>query len=583
VPDILYTDRSRSQAYRRCPRQRYLEYHAGPQSRGIVPVRKSIHLIIGLAFHAGAEVLLRRAMEEEAGLDAENNAVQAALQELSLHLAAGVELDVQEQPEKGAEGDGTKNISADLGAGESSGSSTGRQDSPIVIEFPGQEDFSQPIYPTASSQDEESRQAAGIEIQDAANLAAATGVDDYLKLELAALIEAMVRAYARRRLKPLLEEFEVLEVEREGTWKLGDIPTRIPCAGNRRYHDFNGGKPTCIYCGFGIDEPEYPELWWMSRHDGLLLERQTQQLYLLSYKTTGSWDRRKKQDAEIDMQGLSEAVDVERRLGEAWQIIRNWVENETYFQAAAHLVAEKLPQVLKRVSPRMASWLSTQPAPPRILGVRYEYILKGARRQDKKDPVSPGRYVQDTPLIRAYRSDGVTLEDRRWAPNYEWNSADGKTRRIDYRSWKKSPVWETLPISQWIDMLDQGDYWPGKGDDFDAAGHPTDILSDQFVPPVTVWRNEDDMRDWLEQVEAQEVQIVQDAAAIAACGEDEGKRRSELNRRFPQNRNACCWPGPCSFMKICYGGEDIRRDPLGNSDLYKVREANHPIEMAVSE
>ena len=37
----------------------------------------------------------------------------------------------------------------------------------------------------------------------------------YLMAEQSALVEGMVRAYARRRLRPLLEEFEVLEVERE--------------------------------------------------------------------------------------------------------------------------------------------------------------------------------------------------------------------------------------------------------------------------------------------------------------------------------------------------------------------------------
>jgi hypothetical protein len=46
--------------------------------------------------------------------------------------------------------------------------------------------------------------------------------EKFLETEQRALIEAMVRAYARRRLQPLLEEFEALEVEREGEWLLGE-------------------------------------------------------------------------------------------------------------------------------------------------------------------------------------------------------------------------------------------------------------------------------------------------------------------------------------------------------------------------
>src|SRR2546421_10327456 len=46
--------------------------------------------------------------------------------------------------------------------------------------------------------------------------------DQYLYEEQSALVEGLVRAYARRRLRPLLEQYEVLEVEREGSWLLSE-------------------------------------------------------------------------------------------------------------------------------------------------------------------------------------------------------------------------------------------------------------------------------------------------------------------------------------------------------------------------
>lgn len=630
----IYSDRSRAQLYRRCPRARWHEYESGPAGQGIVPVRKNIHLCLGLAFHAGAEILLRRSMdrpEEIIGcLDSENNAVQAALLELEKWTAAGVEVDLQEQPEK--RNDGTNTTFTDGAAdsslaGNASTRGLGRvqdqqtraqADSPIVIDFGGAEDylggalivpaepsyqglarnFADPIYdispapspapsPTAGSllTSDESRLLAEIEIHDQANEAAATGVDDYLRRELVALVEAMVRAYARRRLRPLLEEFEVLEVEREGTWKLGDIPGK---------HDWetisNTHSTVCRKCHALGGEcssvcPFDSELHWMSRHDGLLLERSTSSLYLLSYKTTGAWDRRKKADAEIDMQGLSEAVDVEKRLGEAWELLReSEMLRETLDHASDTRLTIRQEQIILRinslVSSRIIEWLCSQPAPPKILGVRYEYILKGARREDKKFGASEGsrRWVQDSPLIRAYKSEGITAEDRRWAPKYEWSDITGKERRIDYRSWKKSAVWESMPIAAWIDLLDRGEYWPGKGEDFDAAGNAVDVLGDQFVPPVVVYRNEDDLRDLLEQLEAQEVGVALAVEEVKrAEKEGEGAKRSALNRLFPQNRSACCFPSICVFQNVCYGGEDIRRNPL-NSGLYTIRQANHPIE-----
>jgi hypothetical protein len=617
MTQIIYTDRSRSQSYLRCKRQRFLEYESGPTGKGIVPKKRSIHLVIGLAFHAGAEILLHASstwltdypdqnledlfVRTRGGVDGktvarqiEDAAVVAALQQLHLWAEAGIELDVQEQPEPGA--------SANPLAGLPASSPTPlqqTQESAIIIDFAdgtitSDTDMFAPTYPAAyTPQTEEEKKLADVDLSMEANLAQATGVDEYLKKELAALVEGMVRAYARRRLKPLLEEFEVLEVEREGSWKLGDIPLTkniddlcAHCNYPRNDHHYRGGISNGICYRFE-ESREAQELFWMSRHDGLLLERSTNQLYLLSYKTTGSWDRRKKQDAEIDMQGLSEAVDVEKRLYEAWLFLKdnseialtlaNGTAQNPAFSRDTMDRADKC--INERVSLRIAQWLSTLPAPPKILGVRYEYILKGTRRQDKKDPLLPGRYVQESPLIRAYLSGGITSEDLRWAPNYEWHSLEGKQRRVDYRSWRKAAVWEHMPVAKWIQMLDEGEYWPGKGEDFDEHGQATDVLADQFIPPVIVYRNDDDMRDWLEQVEAQEVGVAL-AASEVRHAKDEGETRSLLNRHFPQTRTACCWPGPCAFMKICYGGEDIRRDPLAHSDLYQIREANHPIEMA---
>ena len=123
----IWTDRSRSETAQRCRRLRWLEYHEGSAERGLSPVRKSIHLVIGGAYHAGMEQLLR---DSQAQIDAhaanfpestlagqievlflgitpagshialiEQAAVDAALAELMEMARGGVEVDQIEQPQ----------------------------------------------------------------------------------------------------------------------------------------------------------------------------------------------------------------------------------------------------------------------------------------------------------------------------------------------------------------------------------------------------------------------------------------------------------------------------------------------------
>lgn len=613
VPDRIYTDRSRTEDRDRCRRLRYLAYHAGRARHGIRPTQLSIHLVIGLAMHAGLAVLLGNAQDwlwqnpdlspddlfmlrDTDGVTVlrhiENRAVEVAIKEMHVNYGAGVELDTLEIAaiEKAMQAARTEMAGALGVAGTTGTAGAPQEDSPIEITFEGliddavsaasapaldhahapaptpapaarikQDDWSQSVL---THTEEESATLEAISITTPKQNAIDT--QTYLRDELAALIEGMLRAYARRRLRPLLEQFEILEVEREGSWKLGEIEEEYEVP-------FQGAAGQA-----GIREiyTKHRELWWASRHDGLLRERTTGYLYVLSYKTTGSWDRRKEQDAMTDQQGLSEAVDIDNRLGEAWRLLHT--VNPSHIN---QITGKPLEDLGELVNERVSEWLITLPEPPCILGVRYEYLLKGQRREDK-DASGPGtgtpvRYVQDTPLIRAYKTDGITLGDRRWATHYNFYDSSRKSRRLDYRTWKKSPVWQTMSIAQWIDMLDAGEVQPEA---HDINGMPLDTLADQFIDPVHVFRNDDDMRDWLEQTEATEVEIAERVTLVEEAREQgEDAYRSALNRYFPQARRACSYPSLCPMHKICYGNAEIRRDPEA-TEFYVARQPNHPIE-----
>lgn len=594
MTQIIYTSRTPYQAYQRCKRLRWLSTHEGEQQIGLEPKRKSLHLVVGSAVHAGMEVLLREGQDYLDHLTAEvpeydslaaqlefmfvesrgsadgktvarqieDAAVAAALEDLRQEFGSGVELDPEEIAAQAAakQADGTAAPEIDMGGlvpGQSS--NTVEQDSPIVISFEGMEPVPASIPPLDGLQysvDEGRTYSAG-QIQRQSG----ETNEQYLLAELSALTEGMVRAWSRRRWRGVLEQFEVLEVEHEGEWELARWQDE---------HDLGCHSSAC-----DIDHSH--SIHFLSRHDALLLERQTGYLYLQSFKTTGSWDRRKEMDAAVDMQGLSEAVDVERRFGEAWQII-----HEMQVEGMNTENVAEFGRVKQLVSPRVAQWLSTLPDPPQILGVRYEYILKGSRKKDKKDAMNPDRYVQESILCRAYKQEGITSDDRRWAWTYDWHDETGKGRRLDYRSWQKAAVWKHVKVADWIDLLDQGKVQEGA---LNEQGEPLDALAEQFVPVLTVYRNSDEMLDLLEQMEASEIQIAKDVEEVRRAEREEGAggKRSALNRLFSQSRAACSWPGLCQYRStptqpgFCFGGPDPFNDP-SVLERFQAREPNHPKE-----
>src|SRR5271157_6651529 len=175
--NTVWTDRSRIESYQSCARKRWLEYHES--QTGIQPAKKPLALCVGGSVHVGLEWLLK-------GHD-EDAAATAALADFATHRSAlaldTTELAAQAVADPASLASQLAATAADLG-----------------------------MAPTDPS-------LVALCAQHANN---AAEFDDWLWQEQAALVEGLVRAYARRRLRPLLEEFEVLEVEREGDWELAE-------------------------------------------------------------------------------------------------------------------------------------------------------------------------------------------------------------------------------------------------------------------------------------------------------------------------------------------------------------------------
>jgi len=533
----VFTDRSRILCHQECARRRFHAYHDGAAGLGLVPSRKALPLAVGGAVHCGLAVLLRGRTEDEA--------VAGALADLALSRPGGLELDAGELAAQ---------------------AQTSVTDSPLPL--------GDGLVGTA--------EALGVPLGDGVEAELRSGSPDgqrefeeWLWREQSALVEGMVRAWARRRLQPLLERYEVLEVEREGTWRLATGGTKIDIDATGRYEDHDGDW----------------EIVFMSRPDALLLERATGSLWLQSFKTAAQWDVRKEKDARVDMQGLSEGVEVERRLQNWW----------TDLHHGSHHPVE--------IGSAMDRFLRAQPAPPRILGIRYEYLLKGARREDRRLSARVGfsAWSQASPLVRNYvcislpqRSKvapAYSLGDTCWS--YEYLKEDGSESKLAWQNWEARPVWEQDGgVRAWIDRLAASEEQMSAEDatvglepralgwhsEAQALGTTAQHPLDSVLPPVVeVYRQEDEVRDWVEQVEAGERQVAEAVARVREAAADPAKRRSLLNVLFPQSRGSCVYPSECLYLSTatrpgpCFGPADLDLEGCGR---YVQRQPHHEPEKA---
>ena len=182
----------------------------------------------------------------------------------------------------------------------------------------------------------------------------------------------------------------------------------------------------------------------------------------------------------------------------------------------------------------MLRFLRDAPAPPRILGIRYEYLLKGERWKDKDLAARFGfdARAQRSPLVRGYLNAGMAAGDEQWnvAWDYLKDGGTGETSKLNYRAWKSAPVWESIPIAQWITMLDEsamavsGDTGGELG--YKSAAQATGYLAQHpldevFLAPIVIYRNDDDLRDMVEQMEAAERRTAEGVAVVSGAS-DEG-------------------------------------------------------------
>lgn len=377
--------------------------------------------------------------------------------------------------------------------------------------------------------------------------------------EQRALIEGLVRAYAKAGLPRLLEQYRILEVEREDVWDhftpirmLGDLEDKLV-----------GRDPKIV--GW-VD--------FQSRADALLQERQTGDLYVDSLKTAAMEDWRKDNENRHDVQGLSEAAVVERRLQEWWRNLARDLDTN---------VSHSHPQD----TPTMAM-LRGLDAPPRVMGIQMTFLIKGARRQAYEG----APYVTSSPLLRGWFREGITEREFAWkeetpcpGPGHVLSQGkkgpvlcEGKKFHKLGVQWTKFDTYRDAGldlvggVKGWVEMLSSGTVQPDAGDPFDAI----------VQSPLPYFRQDQDVADWIEQAQAVEVRVAADIAqAERVRVEDPARLRSTLNKLFPQNRRACDWPSKCQHQEICFGDTTMLTSPMATG-LYQIRIPHHEAELGAT-
>lgn len=300
--------------------------------------------------------------------------------------------------------------------------------------------------------------------------------------EQRALLEALLRAWFLVRYPSFTAEYEVLDIEREELW--------TPRAG----------------------------IGFMARADGLLRSRSDESLYILSFKTAKQWSAKTDQEARSDIQGISELVAVEARLGE------------------------------------------------RVQGIQMEYLIKGRRDEY---PKSSGIYRTYSPLVHPWFNAGTG----KYAWSWDWQDLEGKHTLGN--KWRTVNIWEREGVREWLSLLTSGTVQPEAGNclsEYVISPLPYFRNRDE----VESWKIQAHRQ--AQRIDA-DVRSVEEARSYTGpfdAGVDpQAQFGVALDIKFPQHRHSCNYPTQCPYKSICFGsaGPEPEEDPR-----YEWREPHHQLE-----
>lgn len=347
----------------------------------------------------------------------------------------------------------------------------------------------------------------------------------YVILETGALIEGLIRSFALYRLPSLLNEYDILEVEKEDIYNINE---------------------SSIFLG---------------KADGLFKRKSDNKLVVLSIKTDSYLTENTIRDNTHDMQGISEIVIIKDRLNFLYDLLKtrnhlelgyddnklnydkDWIINEDVYNYMQDCYSKNLKNI-------------------EINLVQYEHLIKGGRRQD---PAKSGIYKRQSPLLHPYKlNSGIDFKSKIFNPD-EFMITFGQGRPP--KNWEKIDIWKIMPVKQWIDMLNTSQVQPEIGN----------ILKDIIYTSDLIFRSNEEQEEWVESF-GQVINNIDRDLTIYNLHKDSAASRNSFNKRFPKNTQSChnFYGKDCIFVDVCHNG--LRIDEAFEFGTYQIRHPHHDLE-----
>lgn len=342
----------------------------------------------------------------------------------------------------------------------------------------------------------------------------------YTYAEQKALGEVVIRLWAAKRLPLLLSQYEVLEIEREAP-----IVELAP--------------------GIGFQ----------SRPDGVLRNKQTGFLEVLSFKSASTWRKEQDETNENDVQGISETWAVAQKYGPVASVLMEYL----------------------------------------ILGQQKGQGVSVKNTEDESEIWVPskGPKLQDSPLVRPWRvGEGkyafkgkVALDGKTFTLGKYFDPAYGlkgkaRAEMIASKGEFISPrvaIWEEMPLKEWCDKLLHQEVFPEWEDSLNGL-----FIGKRYT------RHAQELVEWQREAAAQEYTILygklllENLSKDPALGEfykmdgEPSTIQEVLDEYFPRSvsRKPCHsqYGQRCQFYSACWLGEQ-----LGASLKFTERKPNHPL------
>jgi hypothetical protein len=381
---------------------------------------------------------------------------------------------------------------------------------------------------------------------------------NYTVREIHALIEALIRSFAIARLKSFLDEYEVLEVEKEEV-----------------FEDFSS------------------IVTWLGKADGLLRRKSDNELVVLSFKTAAEFSNSTMFNILIDMQGCSEIVAVEDRLNRKYQIFLYDTTREPDFEDDEINIWCSNMEITEGLWSYFCKSKYANIKEIKVFANQYEYLVKGKHRADKDEPL---KFKYQTPLLHPIKSDSMAVIQlgsglrfgAKSSDEYEWKIPQGKLPKGK----RKIDIVDDIGVKEWINKLASLQVQPEEGNPFqDIIIGGEDRLAKRSLNQLKEWRIST-------QFEAEEIAGYVEVLRILQSKIDFANEDIELHKDFLNNSielfqtkllqyfsrdgkdaQLCYnyYGGSCPFTAHCHNNMHI--DDGLESGLYIIRTPHHEAEI----